>query len=418
MNDKPVVVVSAHTMALGAVRALGEAGVPVYVLRHDPRDMAHLSRYVKGTLEVPPPNREEAAFVEALLGQGERFRGAMLLPASDDALAAVSRHRALLQRDYVVACPEWEVARRFIEKRRTYALAASAGVPAPVTVEVRSVEEAREAAAGIGFPLLVKPSESHLYYERFRRKMAEVRDVDALVTHVSAAEAAGLEVVLQEVVPGPDSEVVNYNAYAWGGRSLVEFTARQLRKAPPRLGSPRVVVSERIEAVLEPGRRILEALGVEGFSCTELKRDPRDGRYKVLDVNGRHNLSGLLAVRCGINFPLLEYRHRMHGELPRELPFTEGVYWTDVFRDVGYGLRHVLEERCTPWAFLAPYLEPGCDAIFDRRDLRPFLARGRYLAGSAVRGIVPRSRPAWTSGRDREVPGGHGPEATIDRHGS
>ncbi len=403
VSEKPAVVVSAHTMALGVVRALGEAGVPVFVMHHDPRDMAHVSRHVKGAFQVPPPHREEKAFVRALLGHGERLRGAMLVPASDGALAAISRNRALLERDYVVACPEWVVARRFIEKRCTYALAADVGLAAPVTVEVRSAEEARDAAARLGFPLLVKPSQSHLYYARFHRKMVEVRDVDSLVEHVSAARAAGLDVVLQELVPGADSEVVNYNAYAWGGRPLVEFTARQLRKAPPRLGSPRVVVSERIEAVLEPGRRILAALGIEGFACTELKRDPRDGRYKVLDVNGRHNLSGLLAVRCGINFPLIEYRHRMNGELPRALPFREGVYWTDVFRDVGYGLRYALEERCTLRAFLAPYLGPGCDAILDRRDLRPFLARARYLAGSAVREMVPRSRPRRTGGRGGEA---------------
>jgi predicted ATP-grasp superfamily ATP-dependent carboligase len=401
MNDKPVVVISAHTMALGAVRALGEAGIPVFVLHHDPRDMAHVSRHAKGAFPVPPPHREEAAFVQALLVHAPRFRGAMLLPASDDALAAVSRHKALLERDYVVACPDWDVARRFIEKRRTYELAAGAGVPTPITAEVDSAEEAREAAARIGFPLLVKPSQSHLYYDRFHRKMVEVHGVDALVAHVSAARRAGLDVVLQEIVPGPDSDVVNYNAYSWGGRSLVEFTARQLRKAPPRFGSPRVVVSERIEAVLEPGRRTLAALGLEGFSCTELKRDARDGRYKVLDVNGRHNLSGLLAVRCGINFPLLEYRHRMLGELPRERPFTEGVYWTDFFRDAGYSVRHLLEERHAPWAYLAPYVRLAhCDAIFDRDDLRPFVARGRYLATSLVRWLAPRR--------------GHAPDAGVD----
>jgi predicted ATP-grasp superfamily ATP-dependent carboligase len=197
------------------------------------------------------------------------------------------------------------------------------------------------------------------------------------------AREAGLEVVLQEYVPGPDSAVVNYNAYTWGDGPGVEFTARQLRKAPPRFGSPRVAVSEHIDEVLEPGRRMLRALGFEGFACTEFKRDARDGRYKVLDVNGRHNLSGLLAVRCGIDFPLLQYRHLMYGEPPQPRDFRTGVFWTDFFRDAGYGVRFLLEERASPWAYLAPYLGPRCDAVFDRSDLRPFLARLRWLASSA-----------------------------------
>jgi len=388
----PAVVISAHTMALAVVRALGEAGVPVLVLRHDARDMAHASRWVRGAYTVPPPQGDEAAFIEAVERAAPRS-GAMLVPASDEALAAVSRHKERLARAYVVACPDWKVTRRLVEKRETYALAAAAGVPTPRTIAPATLEEALAGAAEIGYPLLVKPSQSHLFEARFGRKLVEVHDAAELTRHLSVVRRAGLDLVLQELVPGDDAEVVNYVAYAWGGRSLVEFTARQLRKAPPRFGSPRVVVSERIEGVLEPGRRALRALGFEGFACTEFKRDPRDGRYKILDVNGRPNLSGLLAVRCGINFPLLEYRHRILGELPGAIPFTEGVYWTDAFRDAGYALRCIGQERHTAREWLAPYLLRGTDAIWDARDVRPALARARYLVANALRQAVRRARP-------------------------
>ncbi len=382
----PVVVVSGHTMALAVVRALGEVGVRVLVLHHDERDMAHASRYVEAEARIPPPNTREAEFVAALLRHAPRPGRAVLVPSSDDALAAVSRHREALDRRYLVASPPWELARNFIEKRRTYELASRAGVPVPRTIPAATDAEARAAARELGFPLLVKPSQSHLFFERYRRKMMVVSDERELTARLAEARAARLEVVLQEIVPGPDTEVVNYNAYAWGGCSLVEFTARQLRKAPPRFGSPRAVVSERIEGVLEPGRRALHALGVEGFACSEFKRDPRDGRYKLLDVNGRPNLSGLLAVRSGINFPLLQYRHLAAGELPRSTPFQPGVYWVDVLRDAAYGLRHLFEERPSPRALLAPYLGPGCDAISDVRDLRPLLLRCAYLARTALGG--------------------------------
>jgi D-aspartate ligase len=386
--SSPVVVVSAHTMALGVVRALGEAGVPVFVLHHDERDLAHASRYVRAEFVIPAPHTHESEFVEAVVRHADRFRGGMLLPASDEAVATVSRHKEILARYYVVACPEWAVTRNFIEKTRTYALAAKAGVATPATFEPASIDEAREAARRVGFPLLVKPSQSHLFYDLFKRKMVRVNDMAELVQHFGEARRAGVDVVVQEVVPGADSNVVNYNAYAWGGRFLVEFTARQIRKAPPRFGSPRVVVSERIEEVLEPGRSTLRALGFQGFACSEFKRDPRDGRFKILDVNGRPNLSGLLAVRSGINFPLLQYRHLMYGELPREVPFTDGVYWTDVLRDAAYSLRYLLEEHYSPWDYIAPYVRRRrCDAVFDRLDMRPFLARSKNLASSLFRRI-------------------------------
>jgi hypothetical protein len=57
-----------------------------------------------------------------------------------------------------------------------------------------------------------------------------------------------------------------------------------------------------------------------------------------------------------------------------------------VLRDAAYGLRHLLEERPSPRALLAPYLGPGCDAISDVRDLRPLLLRCSYLARAVLRG--------------------------------
>jgi predicted ATP-grasp superfamily ATP-dependent carboligase len=371
-------------MALGVVRALGEAGVPVSVAGYHPGDFAHVSRHVVEAFSVPPPHQQERAFVEAILGAVERLGAALLVPASDEAVVALSRSRELLARHCAVAAPPWEVVRAFIEKRRTYEAADDAGVPAPVTLVPRSVEEAKAFAAHLGFPLLLKPSQSHLFFDRFRRKMVVAHTLRELVDGLEQARDAGLEVLVQEIVPGPDTEVVNYNAYFWGGRPLVEFTARQLRKAPPRFGSPRVVRSEHVEGILEPGRAMLRALALEGFACCEFKRDPRTGRYTILDVNGRHNLSGLLAVRCGINFPLLQYRHLVYDELPRAAPFREGVYWTDLVRDLGYGLRFLFRERLGPGAQLAPYLGVHCDAILDRTDLGPFLTRCGKLARSAL----------------------------------
>jgi D-aspartate ligase len=384
----PAVVVSGHTMALAVVRALGEAGVPIVVMHYDPRDMAQASRHVVAHVRVPHPMLDEAGFVDALVAHGREFGGSVLIPASDESTVAVSRSRRLLAELYTVACPEWEVAERFIDKTRTYALAEAHGVPAPRTAVPRSEEELQGEATRIGFPLLLKPAESHRFHARFKRKMVRAETLDELVDAYRLALEAGLAVMLQEIIPGDDSSVVNYNAYSWQGQPLVEFTARQLRKAPPGFGSPRVAISERIPEVIEPGRKILAAMGLDGFACTEFKRDSRDGVYKLMDVNGRHNLSGLLAVRSGVNFPLVHYRHLAEGVVPSGGAYQPGLYWTDVFRDVGYSLACLRKERFSLAQYVAPYAWRHCDAIFDRGDMGPFWARLRYL----VRNLGPTAR--------------------------
>lgn len=390
----PALVVSGHTMALAVVRALGEAGVPVAVLHYDPRDMAQASKYVVADVRIPHPLYDEAGFVEALVGEARRFGGSILIPASDESVVGVSRNREVLGQYCTVACPEWVVTQRFIDKAQTYALAEANGIPAPQTFVPGSVGELESQAQSIGFPLLLKPAESHRFYERFKRKMVRADTMAGLRTSYREAVEAGLSVMLQEIIPGDDSAVVNYNAYVSDGKPVAEFTARQLRKAPPAFGSPRVAISERIPEVIEPGRKILAAMQFHGFACTEFKLDSRDGVYKLMEVNGRHNLSGLLAVRCGVNFPLMQYRHLAEGVVPTAGPYRAGIYWTDIVRDAGYSLAYLWSDRHTPVDYVAPYARRHCDAIFDRRDMGPFRVRVGYLLRSA-------GRVAWMRlGRD------------------
>lgn len=378
---KTAIVLSGQTTALGVVRALGTMGVPVVVVHYDDEDFAQRSRFVKVSLRAPHPEHCEDGFIDFLRDCGARFPGAVLIPAADESLAAVSRHKELLDPHFLVACTEWVVTRRFIDKQFTYALAESCGVPSPRTLLPVSLEDARAAASEIGFPCLVKPCQSHLFYHRFGRKMVRADSLAQLEEAFSMATEAALGVMLQEIIPGDDHEVVNYNSYTWGGKVLAEFTAVHVRNAPPWFGSPRVVVSRKIPEVIEPGRRLLRALEFSGYACTEFKRDPRDGIFKLMEVNGRHNLSTLLAVRCGINFPWLQYRHLTEEIAPQAYDFREEYYWIDMFRDVGYSGLYLTRERQSLADYLRPYLQPHVFASFDHTDLGPFLKLAASLAG-------------------------------------
>lgn len=375
----PAVVLGAHTGALGVVRALGVMGVPVVVVPYDDRDHARHSRYVVKAVRAPGPTISEEGFVGVLERLASEYRGAVLFPVTDETLVAVARHRERLEGGYAVGCDAWDVARRCLEKRLTYELADAHGVPTPRTLTPESVEDVEREASSLSFPCLVKPSQSHLFSRRFGVKMLRVDDPQGLREAMRQAFEAGLEVMVQEYVPGGDALVVNYNAYAVEGEPLLEFTARHVRNAPPWLGSPRVAVSEAIPAVLEPGRAILRALGYTGFACVEFKWDQRAARFKLMDVNARHNLSTLLAVRAGVNFPWLHYRHLAYGELPRSPGWREGVYWIDVLRDVASSATFLGREGQGLRQLVRPYRGPRVFAIYDAADPRPFASRLAYL---------------------------------------
>ncbi len=388
INKKSAIVLSGHTIALGVVRALGTMGVPVVVVHYDERDIAHLSKYVTAKILAPHPERFEDEFVDVLLNMADCLGGGVLFPVSDESLVVASRHKQRLSLHYAVACPEWEITRLFIEKKYSYRLAEKAGLPTPKTIIPRSVKDIEEYGKNIEFPWLVKPSQSHLFYAYFKRKMFSVEGIGEMLAVYQQASDAGLEVMLQEIIPGHDMNVVNYNAYFWEGQPLVENTAEHIRNAPPWFGSPRVALSKLVPEIIEPGRKILRAMGFYGYACTEFKRDERDGVYKFMEVNGRHNLSTLLSVRCGINFPWLQYKHLVECEVPSHSDFQADVYWIDVARDLGYSAKYFTEERYSLLQYIRPYLRPHVFAILDLKDFLPFIKRIFFLARKAFQTLL------------------------------
>ena len=382
---RPTIILSAHTMALGVVRSLGTQGVPLVVVHYDPRDMAQRSRYATQTLAAPHPLQDEDGFVAQVMQLAKKWQGAVLMPVSDETLVVAARHKEALSRHFRVACPDYATACQVIDKQQTYRLAVTAGVIAPRTLMPQSLAEVQDFNDEVLFPCLLKPAQSHLFYTRFGVKMFVAENAAQLLNGYNRATDAGLEVMIQEYIPGSDGDVANYNCYAVDGEVLAEFTADHIRNAPPWFGSPRVVRSRQIDALLAPGRRLMQALKYTGYACTEFKRDRRDGEYKLMEINGRHNLSTLLAVRCGINFPWLEYRHHAYGDLPAAQTFQSGVYWIDLSRDIAYSLKHRGEEQYALRDYLRPYLHPHVWAICDWRDPLPFLQRIVNLGGELMR---------------------------------
>jgi len=130
----PAIILSAQTQALGVVRALGMHGVPLVVVHYHPCDTAHRSRYATKTLSAPDPQQDEAAFVARVMELASEWKGAVLMPTSDETLLVAARHKEALSQHFLVACPDYAAACMVVNKQQTYKLAIAAGVMAPRTL--------------------------------------------------------------------------------------------------------------------------------------------------------------------------------------------------------------------------------------------------------------------------------------------
>ena len=385
---KPAIVLSTHTTGLGIIRSLGRYGIPIIAVYYGKSDMGYASKYVKNKIFAPHPEKSEKQFINLLIDIAKCYNNSILIPADDATLVAASKNKILLANHYIVTCAEWSITRCFIDKKYTYKIAESVGVPTPKTIAPQNISDAREYSKRAEYPCLVKPCQSHRYSELFGKKLVKAENAAELMSAYKQASEAGMDVLLQEYIVGDDPNGINYNSYYWNNESLVEFTAQKVRMSPPDSGVPCVVVSKHIPEVSEQGRKVLQALGYNGYSCVEFKKDARDGIYKLLEVNGRHNRSLLLSVKCGINFPLIEYNHLVHGIIPSPSDYRKDVYWIDFTRDFFTLIRYRKKTKISLVEYIRPYIKPHIFAVISTKDIMPFLKRCSDILKMALENIL------------------------------
>ena len=372
----PVILLSSNTPALGVMRALGEHGIPIINYYHDVKnDFAYQSKFVQEHRVLPHPELNEQQCVDAIISEGRKHHGSLLIPLDDASLVTTSKNKSKLEEYFRVVCCNWSVIKLIIEKKYTYDIAEKLGIPSPKSRTVNTISEAEIAGKEMQYPCLIKPSVGHRFFELFHTKMIRVDSYDELCENIELPLSHKLELIVQEMIPGNDTSGINYNSYYANNRVCLDFTAEKVRLAPPNFGFPRVVISKHISAVTEYSSMFLNKLGYTGYSCIEYKRDERDGVYKLMELNGRFNLSILHALKCGINFPYLAYNHEVNGVVPEKSDFQDDIYWIDSLKDITHSVRYCAVEKYTPASLLKPYLKPHICAIFNAGDIKPFFKK-------------------------------------------
>ena len=379
------VVIGGDYQGLGIVRSLGRHGVPICVI-DDELSIARFSRYTTYSLHEDEL-RDERSTVDALLAAGRRLdlQGWVLYPTRDETVAAISRHREELQEVFRVPTPSWEAIRPAWDKRETNELGARLSIPIPRTWYPRDSSELVEIECEP--PFAVKPAiKEHFIYATKAKawradSMPELRD---LFERAAAIVGPG-EVMVQELIPGDGKQQFAYCAFYRDGEPVASMVARRRRQHPPEFGRASTYV-ETIDLPLleELSRRFLDAVGYYGLVEVEFKLDPRDGAYKLLDVNPRTWGYHTIGTQAGVDFPYLLYADQT-GEAVAECRASPGVRWIRLLTDVPTGFVEIAGRRLDWRTYLRTLGEFDVEAVFSRRDPLPGLVELALVPYLAVK---------------------------------
>ncbi len=143
------------------------------------------------------------------------------------------------------------------------ALELCAGVPIPATFTGVTADQLKEVRGGIRFPCVVKPERRDDRWDRlFSPNKGLVASNDAEL-RAALAEAARAEtrLMVQEVIPGPDSELYFSHAY-FGADTEVQamWTGHKVRQLPIHFGTSTLAETLHVKEVADYTTRLLQPL--------------------------------------------------------------------------------------------------------------------------------------------------------------
>lgn len=240
---------------------------------------------------------------------------------------------------------------RLESKSSFYRMCEEHGIPYPKTFSVSaqrfaeglSEQDLSEEALGFSYPIIVKPSMSVTYWEHPFEGMKKVYTAQ---TPQEALHELGLifgagypdEILLQDTIVGEDSNMNVLTAYCdrnhqvkmmcFGRVGLEEHTATAL-------GNPCAIITQPNPELQELIKNFLESIEFTGFANFDIKRDDRDGSYKVFEINLRQGRTNYYVTAAGNNIARYVVEDRVfEHDLGPCFMSTNEVFWHSVPREV------------------------------------------------------------------------------------
>jgi len=191
-----------------------------------------------------------------------------------------------------------------------------------------------------------------------------------------------LELLLQEYVPGPETQIESYHVYADESGAIVgEFTGRKLRTYPATYGFSTAVVITDSPQVRELGRELTQRLAFRGVAKFDFKRAP-DGRLHLLEVNPRFNLWHHPGAVAGVNLPAMVYADLMGIPRPPASAALPGVRWCHMAHDP----RAAREAGMSPLRWIVSALGSDAKSGFSWDDPLPLPRAALWRVMQRLRG--------------------------------
>lgn len=367
----PVILDANWVNSLAIIRGLGNVGIKSIAINHNKWGVGLFSKYSTGMV-APNPWDDPEGLIEFLITIGKNISQKGILFVSDDKyLETISKARKSLESYFHFTFPEYSIIKILLEKQNQYAAAEKLGIKYPRSKIINSSKDLKDWSSD-SYPVIVKGASGKEFWHTFGRQAIEIDNQQDLLKIVDQKQ--GFDILIQELIPGGEENLFTVGCYInQKGIAKGVFTGRKLRQYPRYYGTCTVGESVPCQELVDPSLELLRNLNFFGISQVEFKKDPRDGSYKLIEINGRFWKWHGLSTICGINLAAAAYYDIIGSDKYQPSPQKYGIKWLllpeellGVGQDLRSGKFHFIK-------WLETISPPFRFGLFDFRDMRPWV---------------------------------------------
>lgn len=180
----------------------------------------------------------------------------------------------------------------------------------------------------------------------------------------------------QSLIPDDGTnKTISFAAFCVAGEIKAYWMGQKLREHPVRFGTATFAGSMYAEPCLTQSVKLLKALGYTGVCEVEYLRDPRDGQYKLIEINARTWLWVGLARACGVDFAKMVYDYVTGMAQSYPETYETDVCWINPWTDTAYAAKAILQGHLGLRTYLDSLVTgKKVSAVFEKGDVRPGFA--------------------------------------------
>ncbi len=308
-----VLILDGHwNKSVAATRSLARHGLRVTVGESSALAAGKFSRYPSRRFTYASPLTEPATFMDDIDREIKALDYEVLFPMELSTLILLSRRRQRFSPHVLFPFAPHQILLKAASKISTTNAARELGISVPKTSRINQATDCKELTANLRLPVVLKPDIGEggrgLFYCHDQKEL----DTALTAIHQSEERYLAQEVVAEEGYGLGVSILMDENQNV-----LASFTHKRLREYPVKGGPSSLRQATMHDQAERDAVSLLKKMKWQGVAMVEFKVDRKSNKAYFLEVNPRFWGSLPLAIKAGVDFPVLLYKWAMGQSFPR-----------------------------------------------------------------------------------------------------